>query len=691
MWLCDSHNLENKDQLEKYVESWRRSGGKFVYTATVPSISTTTNTRLSLEDITEVTRVEGEKDISSELEDYVPPTYNAELDPKTVASCDAKVCSTLAEATKMLREEVSGSVVQEVPEGEPLFMFSSAVGKTRPLNVFYDNGCSHVCFRYGVPTSQLTSRLTHPGPIYVHGVGGTIVKMNSEYVVLLDRAEGTKQALQGVEALDPITTNFPKVKLTDAIREIKSSDPNNLDLQGLRVPEQVGGDEVDILLGIHYECVHPVPVHRLVSGLTIYKLQLASYGGLHDAVLGGPHETFRQLADKAGSPATLLAHFIDGLTQYRQLGPPRVSCNPMTLEEMEYAASYNSVELEHIAKVVDTLSVDHDNMKVYMTDFNIEPLTSAEMFHETPVDNIQPRPRLLTDTRGHLLSTANTTLDTSLDTTLDFTLDNDTVSTPCYRAGCSPWPQGVIEQPCQVNCRSMTVTSQLAPSNVSNKKVLPGEVGVPGVEIAGDQADPPSTVGQTHVPVTDPVKDDCALPICNKCGVDYFNDQEGLTDDLQYLAMVSSVALPTPLVMGDNEDLRDLKLLLQLQEEGLSVEYRSPRCRHCVDCRNSPTTERVSLREEAEDQAVKDSISIDYDSKKITCSLPLRGKAEDFLSNNRDTALKILDQQCKKYFKDENTKNTVVKAFQKLFEHGYACLFSQLTPAQKQKILEKPI
>ena len=93
----------------------------------------------------------------------------------------------------------------------------------------------------------------------------------------------------------------------------------------------------------------------------------------------------------------------------------------MTLEEMEYAARYNSVELEHIAKVVDTLSVDHDNMKVYMTDFNIEPLTSAEMFHETPVDNIQPRPRLLTDTRGHLLSMANTTLDTSLDSNLDFT------------------------------------------------------------------------------------------------------------------------------------------------------------------------------------------------------------------------------------------------------------------------------
>ena len=52
----------------------------------------------------------------------------------------------LKKATEKLRRVVEGSKVMEVPEGEPLFLFSSAVGKTRPINVFYDKGCSHVVF-----------------------------------------------------------------------------------------------------------------------------------------------------------------------------------------------------------------------------------------------------------------------------------------------------------------------------------------------------------------------------------------------------------------------------------------------------------------------------------------------------------------------------------------------------------------
>ena len=52
---------------------------------------------------------------------------------------------------------VNGSEVIDAPEGEPLFLFSSAVGKTRPINVFYDKGCSHVVFCNGVPRHELVS------------------------------------------------------------------------------------------------------------------------------------------------------------------------------------------------------------------------------------------------------------------------------------------------------------------------------------------------------------------------------------------------------------------------------------------------------------------------------------------------------------------------------------------------------
>ena len=73
----------------------------------------------------------------------------------------------LKTATERLRHVVKGSEVIEVPEGEPLFLFSSAVGKTRPINVFYDKGCSHVVFRDGVLQHELTSVMTKKGPLTI--------------------------------------------------------------------------------------------------------------------------------------------------------------------------------------------------------------------------------------------------------------------------------------------------------------------------------------------------------------------------------------------------------------------------------------------------------------------------------------------------------------------------------------------
>ena len=39
-------------------------------------------------------------------------------------------------------------------------MFSYAVGKTRPVCVFYDDGCSHSMFKEGVPGVKLDGVIT---------------------------------------------------------------------------------------------------------------------------------------------------------------------------------------------------------------------------------------------------------------------------------------------------------------------------------------------------------------------------------------------------------------------------------------------------------------------------------------------------------------------------------------------------
>ena len=73
-----------------------------------------------------------------------------------------------------------------------MFLFSSAVGKTRPINVFYDKGCSHVVFREGVPQHELVSVMTKKGPLAITGVGDTRVNVKDEWACLLDKADGSR-------------------------------------------------------------------------------------------------------------------------------------------------------------------------------------------------------------------------------------------------------------------------------------------------------------------------------------------------------------------------------------------------------------------------------------------------------------------------------------------------------------------
>ena len=89
--------------------------------------------------------------------------------------------------------------------------------------------------------------------------------------------------------------------------------------------------------------------------------------------------------------------------------------------------------------------------------------------------------------------------------------------------------------------------------------------------------------GNSHVDI-------CTVS-CVSCGEEVSRDA---TNDLRAL---STNVLSTK----DDESETFLKQLQKAQNEGLSIEYRCPRCRSCNDCRRSFETERVSLREEAED------------------------------------------------------------------------------------------
>ena len=132
-------------------------------------------------------------------------------------------------------------------------------------------------------------------------------------------------------------------------------------------------------------------------------------------------------------------------------------------------------------------------------------------------------------------------------------------------------------------------------------------------------------------------------------------------------------------------------LIRQVETSGLDVDYRCVRCRSCSGCRNADQTDKISLREEQELQQNMDSVELDKVNRLVKVSLPLRGPEREFLVSNREIAEKVLSQQCRKYFSDQDTKDTILKAFQKLFTPGYLLFFEDLDTSTKEFFNEKEV
>ena len=142
---------------------------------------------------------------------------------------------------------------------------------------------------------------------------------------------------------------------------------------------------------------------------------------------------------------------------------------------------------------------------------------------------------------------------------------------------------------------------------------------------------------------------------------------------------------------NEEDKLSQLRQLVDIQEAGLDISYRCIRCRNCTDCKNAEKVDRISLREEAELCAIRNSISLNWEEKKIICTLPLRGAERDFLSSNYDRALKVLDSQCRKYHQDTETRTSILTAFEKLFQKGYLKLLKDLPEDIKKTFINKEV
>ena len=561
-WICSTHKSENTDMMNRFSADLAKKGISFVFHNALLGSSPSTDEETT--PLCAQTLKSNSKNPNSVPAPKPQPWIR-----------DTSNDLTREEAVdKLLKLTPNGTKLDTADKGTPMFMFGSAEGKKRRIRILYDTGCSDLLMKDGVPGVELEGIKVQQGPFVIGAVGGVQVMAMDAWMVKVKMMDGGCHVLEGL-SVNKVTSDFPKVDLTQAINAVKSSKPEDKTLQNVKIPSEVGG-EVDILLGIKYNALFPVLIHMLPTGLAVYKVRVKSFKNKYTAVIAGPHSSFDVLRNKVGNTAYLLQQFEEGLQNWRSLGSSGIKDirgPPMTEKDMSIAMHLNQSEVEYGAAL-------HGLVEEY-----------------------------------------------------DRLCDDEVIATDI-------------------------------PSR--DKIHVPVEVSSHDDIVAAD--------GQEV--------DDSLVARCVDCGVEF----ESM--DRHVSAMLEDT---TALLTENKESVSSIKKLVEAQDKGLQIEYRCPTCRKCTECLKPIETERISLREEAEVAVINESVQLDLKNKRIICSLPLRGKEEEFLSSNREQAEKILNQQCSKYFRDDATKPVILKAFNKLFDNGHAKLFKDLAPEVVEKILSKKV
>ena len=312
-WICSTHKEENKDLLNKFSAELSKRGLSFVQFNT-QALKSNKQPQKIADDVSLI------RDTSKDL---------------TREQAIEKLLKLTPNSEKLDTEE----------KGAPMFMFGYAEGKTRPINIMYDSGCSDLLLKEGVPEKEMEGVRVAAGPFVIGAVGGVKLMANDAWMVKCKMFDGISQVLEGL-TVNQVTSCFPKVCLDDAIAEIKGDDKQNKLLQNAKVPNQVGG-EVDILIGIKYNALFPTLIHMLPNGLGIYKLRIKSHGSKHNAVIAGPHSSFDQLLKKVGNMAYLLQTFQESVQHWRSIVAPKIrelEGPPMSEKDELLAFNMNSQE-----------------------------------------------------------------------------------------------------------------------------------------------------------------------------------------------------------------------------------------------------------------------------------------------------------------------------------------------------------
>ena len=133
----------------------------------------------------------------------------------------------------------------------------------------------------------------------------------------------------------------------------------------------------------------------------------------------------------------------------------------------------------------------------------------------------------------------------------------------------------------------------------------------------------------------------------------------------------------------------ELKRYMELQEAGLKTEFRCSKCRKCGDCKKGVGFERISMKQEAEEELVRDSIEL-RDGYAVA-KLPFTLSPEENLRTNKGIAIKRLDSIIRKYCSDQDMKNGLMKAWDKMIGKNHLIFLKDMDPIHQKMLNEAKV
>ena len=219
-------------------------------------------------------------------------------------------------AASSKRCDVGDVIVEPSVNNQPIYMLQYVKGANgEKLLLFYDNGCYGACLSTRA-CAALETETQRPGPTALEVAGGQRINIPhgiERFWLEMNSDDGKKRVatIEGLQ-MDSVSTRFPQWPLNKVWGELNQVYQQTNPAAKLPTTEpDIGGQAVDIMIGIQYNCYYPKIVLTLPSGLCIMKSVIKGYGG-HDGILAGPHEVWESVMSRShmmGPAAYLTAEF----------------------------------------------------------------------------------------------------------------------------------------------------------------------------------------------------------------------------------------------------------------------------------------------------------------------------------------------------------------------------------------------